>query len=190
MHPLVCGLLGLLMLFGGPQARADAGVGPLEVQFRSVAVPQNSVPAIAQDRAGFMWIATNKGPMRYDGYRLRPIEQLGDTTARRSLGWVRALAPAADGRMWIGTEFQGLVAYDPEQDRVESHAQVGPQVPIRALAEGRDGAVWVGTMGRGLYRYEPGRKRYEAQTLSWRGEPETRVLALRVGADGTVWAGH
>ncbi|KQW45393.1 MULTISPECIES: ligand-binding sensor domain-containing diguanylate cyclase [unclassified Roseateles] len=175
-------------------ARADAGVGPLEVQFRSVTVPQNSVPAISQDRAGFMWIATNKGLTRYDGYRLRPIELAGDTTAKRSLGWVRAMAPAADGRMWIGTEFQGLVAYDPDQDRVEAHGSAqggtGPQPPIRALATGRDGAVWVGTVGRGLYRYDPAANRYETHELTWRGQPEARVLALRVGSDGVVWAGH
>jgi len=194
MHPLVRGLAGLLLLLATGLTRADAGVGPLEVQFRSVTVPQNSVPAIAQDRAGLMWIATNKGVTRYDGYRLRPIELAGDTTAKRSLGWVRAMAPAADGRMWIGTEFQGLVAHDPAQDRVESHGSAqggpGPHAAIRALAVGRDGAIWVGTMGRGLYRYEPAARRYDAHELNWRGQAETRVLALRVGADGVVWAGH
>jgi len=191
MSPLVRGLLGLLTSLAMGAAQADAGAGPLEVQFRSVAVPQASVPAIAQDRAGLLWVATSKGLTRYDGYRLRPIELAEhDATARRSLGWVRALAPAADGRMWIGTEFQGLVAFDPNQDRVERHAQGAPQAPIRAVAEGRDGAVWVGTIGRGLYRYEPGTKKVEPQTLNWHGEAETRVLALRVGGDGTVWAGH
>ncbi len=194
MHPLVRGLAGLLILVGAALARADEGMGPLEVQFRSVAVPQNSVPSIAQDRAGFIWIATNQGVMRYDGYRLRPIELAGDTAARRSLGWVRAMAPGADGRMWIGTEFMGLVAFDPEQDRVESHTaaqgETGTQVPIRALAEDREGAVWVGTVGRGLYRYVPRTRTAEAQVLTVRGEPETRVLALRVAGDGSVWAGH
>ncbi|MDR7270803.1 diguanylate cyclase (GGDEF)-like protein [Pelomonas saccharophila] len=194
MHPLIQGLLGLLMLLGAGWTRADAGVGPLEVQFRSVTVPQNSVPAISQDRAGFMWIATNKGLARYDGYRLRPIEQAGDTTAKRSLGWVRAMAPAADGRMWIGTEFQGLVAYDPEHDRVESHGSAqggpGPQPPIRALAAERDGSIWVGTLGQGLYRYSPAAQHFEAHELRWRGQAEKRVLALQVGGNGVVWAGH
>ncbi|MFT7776122.1 diguanylate cyclase [Roseateles sp.] len=194
MQLLVRGLAGLLICCGLGLARADAGVGVLEVQFRSVAVPQNTVPAIAQDRAGFVWIATSKGLTRYDGYRLRPIELAGDTTASRSLGWVRAMASAVDGRMWIGTEFQGLMAYDPEQDRVERHGGAqggnGPQAPIRALATGQDGVVWVGTLGRGLYRYDPAARRFEAHELRWRDEAETRVLALRVGSDGAVWAGH
>ncbi|MEJ1939180.1 two-component regulator propeller domain-containing protein, partial [Nostoc sp. NIES-2111] len=118
MRFLILGLLCLPMLFGAGPARAGPGVGPMEVQFRSVSVPQNSVPAIAQDRAGFLWIATNKGLTRYDGYRLRPIEAPGQNATQRSLGWVRALAAGADGRMWIGTEFQGLVAYGPQPDRV------------------------------------------------------------------------
>lgn len=198
MYPLVQGLMqglmGLLMLLVAGLARADVGMGALEVQFRSVAVPQNTVPAIAQDRAGFIWIATTTGLTRYDGYRLRPIERAGDVAARRSLGWVRAMAPAPDGRMWIGTEFQGLMAYDPEEDRVESHGSAqggnGPQAPIRALALAGDGAVWVGTVGRGVSRYDPASRRYETHELRWRGEVETRVLALRVGGDGAVWAGH
>lgn len=190
MHPLVRRLAGLLaaLVVGG--ARAGAEAGPLEVQFRSVAVPQDSVPAVAQDQTGFLWVATSAGVMRYDGYRLRPIELAGDTAARRSLGWVRAFAAGADGRMWIGTEFQGLMAFDPGRNRVERHAEGAPQAPIRALAEGRDGAVWVGTVGAGLYRYEPRTGQVQAQALAWHGEPETRVLALLASRDGTVWAGH
>ncbi|RZJ05737.1 MAG: hypothetical protein EOP39_19880, partial [Rubrivivax sp.] len=192
MHPLVRGLAGLLLLLGSAFARAEAGAGPgtLEVQFRSVTVPQNSVPAFTQDRDGFLWIATSRGVMRYDGYRLRPIEIAVDASSRRSLGWVRAVAPAADGRVWIGTEFQGLVAYDPARDRVDAAAEGGPQAPIRALAEDRDGAIWVGTMGRGLLRYDPRARRFEPQVLNSHGAAETRVLALRVASDGTVWAGH
>ena len=177
-----------------PARAAPAGDTGLEVQFRSVTVPQNTVPAIAQDRAGFIWVATSKGLTRYDGYRLRPIEQAGETSAQRNLGWVRALSAARDGRMWIGTEFLGLMAFDPEQDRVEPHGSAsgltGRHAPIRALAEDGQGDIWVGTVGQGLQRYRPSTRRYEVQDLRWKGEPETRVLALKVSRDGTVWAGH
>jgi diguanylate cyclase (GGDEF)-like protein len=188
MAGLLAGLLGVTPL--GVRAAAPA----MEVQFRSVSVPQSSVPTITQDRAGFIWVATSKGVTRYDGYRLRPIELPGETAAQRGLGWVRAMAPSADGRMWIGTEFQGLVAYDPERDKVEvfgSAAGAGERhAPIRALAEGAQGDIWVGTLGSGLLRFTPATRRFEAQTLLSHGEPETRVLALLAARDGRVWAGH
>lgn len=186
--------LALLLWMGVAAANANPAGQSLEVQFRSVAVPQNTVPTLAQDRAGFIWVATSRGLTRYDGYRLRPIEQAGPTPAQRSLGWVRALAPTRDGRMWIGTEFLGLMVFDPEQERVEAQGSVrgaaGPHAPIRALAEDAEGTIWVGTVGQGLQRYHPATRHFEAQDLRWQGEPETRVLALRVGRDGTVWAGH
>lgn len=167
---------------------------PLERQFRSVPVPQNTVPMVAQDRAGFLWVATNKGLARYDGYRLRPIEQAGPTPAQRSLGWVRALAAARDGRMWIGTEVLGLMAFDPEQERLlafgSAQGGTGPHAPIRALAEDGRGRVWVGTLGQGLQRYDPSGGHFERQDLRWQGEPETRVLSLCVDREDTVWVGH
>ena len=208
MRPLVRGLLGFLMFLCTGLAGAAAGVGggvaggvgPLEVQFRSVAVPQNPVPAIAQDREGFIWIATSKGLTRYDGYRLRPIELpasavgAAGTAGARSLGWVRALAAGDDGRMWIGTETEGLMAYVPGEDRVERHGSLhagpGQQPPIRALAPSRDGAIWVGTVGGGLSRYDPQARRFEPQELTWGGQPENRVLALLSARDGSLWAGH
>ena len=189
-------LLLLLALYSLPLAcsQADPGGASLEVQFRSVAVPQNTVPAIAQDRAGFLWVATTKGLTRYDGYRLRPIEQTGGASAQRNLGWVRALSPSRDGRMWIGTEFLGLKVFDPALDRVEAlgglPGKAGLHAPIRALAEDAQGQVWVGTLGQGLQRYSPATGRFDAQELRWQGEPEARVLALHVARDGTVWAGH
>ncbi|MDM4768461.1 ligand-binding sensor domain-containing diguanylate cyclase [Pelomonas sp. SE-A7] len=186
---LACSLLLL--------SHAALGARPsetLEVQFRSVPVPQNTVPMLAQDQAGFIWVATSTGLTRYDGYRLRPIEQAGETRTQRNLGWVRALAPTLDGRMWIGTEFMGLMAYDPEQDRVERFGGLkgaaGPHSPIRALADDGKGSVWVGTMGQGLVRYRQAERRFEAQDLRWQDEAEARVLALRVARDGTVWVGH
>ena len=187
LHAL--GLACLLLL--SPAAAQSRPGETLELQFRSVAVPENTVPAISQDQAGFIWVATAKGLTRYDGYRLRPIEKEGDTRARRSLGWVRALAPTRDGRMWIGTEFMGLMAYDPQRDQLEAHGSAkGNTAPIRALAEDAEGGIWMGTVGQGLFRYLPMARRFEPQDLRWHGQPEARVLALRAGRDGTIWAGH
>ncbi|RQO54664.1 hypothetical protein DBR47_21540 [Paucibacter sp. KBW04] len=187
-------LLFALALLLVVDAQAGATEEPLEVQFRSVDVPQSTVPTLAQDRAGFIWVATSKGLTRYDGYRLRPIEQLGANAAQRNLGWVRALSPARDGRMWIGTEFMGLMVFDPAKDRIETlgsaRGAAGPHASIRALAEDPQGGVWVGTLGQGLMRYSPATRSFVSQDLRWKGEPEARVLSLKVARDGSVWAGH
>jgi ligand-binding sensor domain-containing protein len=163
----------------------------LEPQFATVPVPRDVVGSLAQDRQGLIWIGTSDGLARFDGYRLRPIEREGATAVQRNLGWVRSLAPAADGGMWIGTEVNGLARYDPAFDRVRMLGSSGERpTPIRALAEDGAGSVWVGTLGQGLLRYDTQLQRFDTEPLRIEGGLERRVLALAVGRDGSLWAGH
>jgi ligand-binding sensor domain-containing protein len=95
-----------------PPASPDAGNPLVEPRFESVGVgiiPRHVVPTVAQDRAGFMWIATGDGLVRFDGYRFRPQARKTADPAARNLGWIRALLAGRDGRLWIGTESDGLV---------------------------------------------------------------------------------
>jgi diguanylate cyclase (GGDEF)-like protein len=184
-------VIALLALLLAPLLGGRLLASTPEAQFRSVAVPQNLVPSIAQDRAGYLWVATAQGLMRYDGYRLKPLQLDGQRAAERNLGWIRALAAGRDGSLWIGSETQGLLRHDPRSETVERlGSAAGPHAQIRALAEGSDGAVWVGSLGGGLSRYLPATRRHEPQQLLWRGQPENRVLALLATRDGSVWAGH
>ncbi|MCE4540229.1 diguanylate cyclase [Pelomonas sp. P7] len=179
----------LIALARVPVAQADPSA--LEPQFASVPVPRDVVGSLAQDRQGLIWIGTSDGLARFDGYRLRPIEREGGTPVQRNLGWVRSLAAAADGGMWIGTEVNGLARYEPAFDRVRMLGGGGERhTPIRALAEDGAGRVWVGTLGQGLLRYEAKAGRFDTEPLLVDGEPEGRVLALAVARDGSLWAGH
>jgi ligand-binding sensor domain-containing protein len=54
-------------------------------------------PTMVQDRAGFLWIATGDGLVRFDGYRFRPQERESPDPAARNLGWIRALLA---GQRW------------------------------------------------------------------------------------------
>ncbi len=178
-------------------------------RFESVgvgAIPRAVVPAMAEDRAGFLWIATGNGLVRYDGYRFRPQELEHPDPAERNLGWIRALLGGSDGRLWIGTENNGLASYDPVRDRVQMHAwpvsdaaqasapaaaAAGLKPAILALAEDHDGAIWSGSLG-GLQRFDP----KTGQFMGFRHDParagslpDNRVQALLVDRDGTLWVG-
>jgi diguanylate cyclase (GGDEF)-like protein len=179
---------------------------PLEdLHFNAVgaaAIPRGVVASLAQDRAGFLWIATGDGLLRHDGYRFRPQERESPVPARRNLGWIRALLAGRDGRVWIGSESDGLAVYDPATDRVTSYGDGNTTASptamrvatIRALAEDRDGALWVGSLGSGLSRLDPatGRQkvhRKAADTAAEGGLPDDRVLALLVDRQGSLWVG-
>jgi hypothetical protein len=175
-----------------------------EPRFVSVgvgAIPRAVVPAIAQDRAGFLWVATGDGLVRYDGYRFRPQERESPNPRLRNLGWIRALLAARDGRVWIGTESDGLMVYDPRTDQITpagppsvsaaADAVHRPVPTIRALAEDADGVIWSGSIGGGLERFDP---RTGVRSVFARGAgagelPDDRVLSLLVDRQGHLWVG-
>jgi diguanylate cyclase (GGDEF)-like protein len=162
----------------------------------STAIPRGVVASVAQDRQGLMWVGTGDGLMRFDGHRFRPMERDGAAPAQRSLGWVRALLPARDGRLWIGTESRGLALFDPLTGRLrdlsERSRDALAQPQILALAEDAQGTVWVGTLGGGLKRVDPATGRSEAfrHAVGVPGSlPDDRVLALHPASDGVLWLG-
>jgi diguanylate cyclase (GGDEF)-like protein len=212
LRPTLSVLLAILLL-AATALHADS-LRPLNVEnplaeprFESVGVgiiPRDVVPTMAQDRAGFLWIATGDGLVRYDGYRFRPQERESADPAARNLGWIRALLAGSDGRLWIGTEWEGLAVYDPATEKVtawrgkgeendeQGGGKKGGALPtIRALAEDLDGSIWAGLEGGGLEHFDlksgsVARYRHTQQAGSL---PDDRVQALLVDRQGTLWVG-
>lgn len=74
-------------------------------------LPQNSVTALLQDRAGYLWIGTYGGLVRYDGHDFRSYGSRVDDGPPSDR--ITALLEDAQGRLWIGTENAGVGRLDP-----------------------------------------------------------------------------
>lgn len=157
----LCWLAGLLIL-GLPPAAAQTRPGL--VGFQRVALPDD-VPAhlgtaLAQDAQGFLWIGTQDGLVRYDGYGFRVFRPRPGDASSLSGSYVRALHVARDGRLWIGTMSGGLSVYDPSTDSFRQFRHRAGDAAslahdrVEAIAEDRDGHLWLAT-DDGLDRLDP-----------------------------------
>ncbi len=107
----------------------------------------SNLRVFAQDADGFIWIGSESGLIRWDGYRFKVYHT--DSRAQKALPGDSVLSLHADsrGRMWVGTRVGGLALYDPRQDSfIRYGGQAGlSHASVNAIADdGRDG-VWIGS---------------------------------------------
>ncbi|MBN4077665.1 SpoIIE family protein phosphatase, partial [bacterium AH-315-C20] len=109
-------LLLLLMVFEG-----NAQVDRLKFERISVeeGLSQSSAFAIAQDSLGYIWIGTYDGLNRYSGYDIKVYKH--DPNNQNSLAdnYIQALCVGDDGRLWVGTNSQGICVFDPASNDFE-----------------------------------------------------------------------
>ena len=155
--------------------------------FKNLRVPLGEDSrAMAQDHDGFIWIGTQTGLVRWDGYRAR---RYGPDLRRADAlpdGYIISLYVDPRGRLWIGTSSGGLARYDSEHDNFVvypaspsgiSHARVA------ALAGDGAGGVWIGT-GAGIDHMGA-----DGVLARGAGLPAGGVDALLTDRRGNLWAG-
>ena len=106
---------------------------------------------VCQDKYGFIWIATENGLNKYDGYRFTTYyHEDGDSTTLNS-NIVTKLYCDKNGQLWIGTRM-GLTRYDYASDQFVRYPFPLHETPrIISILERKNKEFLIGTSGRGLY---------------------------------------
>ena len=148
--------------------------------------------AIAQDGSDFLWVATQNGLARWDGYHFRRYTADLQTPGSLPDGFILSLYVDGRGRLWVGTSAGGLARYDAERDVfiVTSSASGLSDPAVSAITgDGGDG-LWIGT-GVGLDHMDAHGVVQRAPTDPEHtyGLPEGGVNAILNDRDGTLWVG-
>ena len=103
-----------LLVFSKPAAATPLLSEPKFVQLSTEqGLSQDTVRSMLIDQEGFLWIGTDGGLNRYDGYRVElvkgPNQELSDVP-------VYNLFQDSQGDLWIGTLAQGLYKYDLQEN--------------------------------------------------------------------------
>ncbi|MGL5892490.1 MAG: ligand-binding sensor domain-containing protein, partial [Bacteroidia bacterium] len=77
---------------------------------------QNSVHALLEDQEGFVWVGTQDGLCRFDGYAFTVFRHNVRDTFSVTDNFITALAEDAAGNIWVGTR-SGLCVYQKSKNR-------------------------------------------------------------------------
>src|ERR1700679_2699843 len=110
--------------------------------------PDSVTLAVAQDHDGFLWIGTEEGLLRWDGYRYRRYRADRNNPFGLPDDFIQSLHVDSAGTLWIGTLSGGLSRYDREHDRFSTYRSdkhsLG-SIVVRAITDDGMGGVWVAT---------------------------------------------
>jgi ligand-binding sensor domain-containing protein/serine phosphatase RsbU (regulator of sigma subunit) len=111
----------------------------------------NSVTAIYQDNYGFLWIGTEDGLNRYDGYQFITYRHNPGEKHSISGNHIQCITQDKDNNLWVGTRNNGLSRLDYSNGQFAtflSSAQANVSLPensVYGLFVNEDGQLWVKT---------------------------------------------
>lgn len=124
---------------------------------------QSSVSDIVQDNAGFLWVCTQDGLNRFDGYHFKVFN--ADITNGIESNFFNCGIKSSDGMLWFGTQF-GLVFYNPILEQFTSYYP-GNELPnktIKSIVENEDGNIVCSFENKGLYVFDIVSKKFTPLT--------------------------
>ncbi len=198
-------ILGIVLLLACNAGRAAA---PQTLRFEQFGVEhglaQESATAILQDSQGFIWVGSQAGLSRYDGYRVLVFRNQPTNPDSLADNYVTALHEDSQGRLWVGTRGGGVQRYDSARMMFQrfatprSEIRGTGQLQIRAIVgdfsrdhDAHSQHLWIATAD-GLQRLDTKTGTYKI----WHHDPvranslvNDDVQALAWDRKGRLWVG-
>jgi PAS domain S-box-containing protein len=182
---------------GEPAARAEPSVRFSHVSTKD-GLSQSVVTAILQDSHGFVWIGTEGGLNRYDGYEFTVYQYDPHNPNSLSDNHVTDLYEDSGGKLWVATHGGGVNRFDPRTETFTRY-QHEPENPnslagnvIFSIFQDSRGNLWFGGPPDtgDLTRFDPTAgtfTRYPAGLGNANGFQRGAIWDVIEDESGTLW---
>jgi len=187
---VLCGLLTLSCSIIAVERLAEQRNLMFDRVGTELGLSQGIVTSFVQDLRGYIWIGTQEGLNRYDGFKFETYYHLEEDENSLTHDTIWALLVDQKGVLWIGTD-SGLNVFDQltQSFQLKSLGSKSKDVDrvVHVLLEDIQGNVWVGT-DNGLVKITP-----EGTTYSFSHSIDEMLMgsirAITETASGQLWIG-
>ena len=155
--------------------------------YTSDKLSSNQITRICQDKVGYIWVGTEYGLNKYDGYRFTNYLHETDDTTSVCSNVISFLFADSKGTVWVGTQ-KGLDRYDDVNDRFEHIPLRGAtQVPrINHMIQEDEDHLLIGTAGYGLFRLDI--RNNQSQKLNDYATSDNNYFShIIIDSEGAFW---
>ena len=147
--------------------------------------PGGAVNAIAQTHDGYLWIGTDRGLFRFDGFTF--VQVSFSSLVGASTVPILGLLTDASGALWI--RVQGLDVLRQKDGKFETVAYgTGPlSSHVTAISKDRNGGVLVSDVIKGTFRFEGENTQRVATPQMLPGS--SPVISIAETPEGRIWLG-
>lgn len=119
-----------------------AQIPNLKIEHYSVdnGLSQGSANCIFQDKKGFIWIGTQDGLNKFDGYKFLVYQHNPLDTTSISGNWIYGIDEDDNGIIWLATQ-NGLNSFNPVTNKFK-HYDINNEEEIFSVLVGSEGYIW------------------------------------------------
>ena len=155
--------------------------------YTSDRLSSNQITCISQDVAGYIWIGTEYGLNKYDGYRFTNYLNNRLDSASIQSNNIASLLLDHDGQLWVGSGM-GLSRYNAAHDNFERIDLPSTRSPrVNDMIEEDEDHLLIGTAGYGLFRLDT--KTLKAEKVDDHARPDDNdyFSHILIDAKGNFW---
>lgn len=139
-------------------------------------LPTCEANTVIQTAEGYVWIGSYGGLIRYDGTTFHNYSENGVFPSSS----IRALFQDSSGRLWIGTNDQGVFFYENDGFTKVDYDDNTKFLSVRSFAEDKNGSVYVGATS-GLARTDGGKLTQVSEKI------DSTVYNIAADSNGVMW---
>ena len=153
-----------LCAFADPDLSAGTDLKLGGVLYTGKQLSSSAVKAVCQDRYGFVWIGTDYGLNRFDGYSFSLFQHHRNDIHSIGNNEICDMLSDSKGRLWVGTN-KNLSRYDIATNRFDNVSfPKNIQPRVSDLAEAKNGDIYIATSGYGVFVIRNGSDKIEEAT--------------------------